>query len=142
MKIAISASGPNSNAQVDLRFGRCRNFALADEKTDDFEFIDNDAVMAGSGAGVQTAQMLADAGVEVVITGNIGPNAISVLKTAGIRAYHCGPGTVRSAFQKYREGKLQETAGYKVGSESGGGGFNRGIGRGKGRGRGGGKGRT
>ena len=86
--------------------------------------------------------MLVDAGVKVLITGNIGPNAIDVLKAAGIKAYHCGPGTVPRALQKYRDGSLQETSGYKVGAQSGGGGFNRGGGGRAGRGLGGGRGRT
>jgi predicted Fe-Mo cluster-binding NifX family protein len=142
VKIAISSTGPDPDAQVDLRFGRCRNFVLIEDKTGDFEFLDNEAVASGGGAGIQAAQMLVDAGVEAVITGNIGPNAISVLKAAGISAYHCGAGTVRKALQKYRDGSLQETSGYKVGAQSGGGGFNRGVGGGAGRGLGGGRGRT
>ena len=141
MKIAISSTGPDPDAQVDLRFGRCRNFVLIDDESENFEFLDNEAVASSGGAGIQAAQMLADAGVNAVITGNIGPNAINVLKAAGIKAYHCGPGTVRKALQKCRDGGLQETSGYKVGAQSGGGGWNRGGGGGAGRGLGGGSGR-
>ena len=141
MKIAISSTGTDPDAQVDLRFGRCRNFVLFDDMSENFEFLDNEATASSGGAGIQAAQMLVDAGVSEVITGNIGPNAINVLKAAGIKAYHCGPGTVRKALQKYRDGSLQETSGYKVGAQSGGGGFNRGGG-GAGRGMGGGRGRT
>ncbi|MBT8365695.1 MAG: NifB/NifX family molybdenum-iron cluster-binding protein [Deltaproteobacteria bacterium] len=143
MKIAISSSGPEPDAQVDLRFGRCQYFVLVDDKAENFEFLDNQAAASSGGAGLQAAQMIADAGVKAVITGNIGPNAINVLKVAGIKAYQCGPGTVRKAIQKYLDGSLQETSGYDVGAQSGGGGFNRGEGGvGAGRGRGGGRGRT
>jgi predicted Fe-Mo cluster-binding NifX family protein len=79
--------------------------------------------------------MIAEADVKAVITGNIGSNAINVLKVAGIKAYHCGPGSVRKVFQKYQDGSLQETSGYKVGSQSGGGGVGPGRGLGGGRGR-------
>ena len=140
MKIAISSTGPDPDAQVDLRFGRCRNFVIIEGKTEDFEFLDNGAVATSGGAGIQAAKMLVDAGVKAVITGNIGPNAINVLKAAGIKTYHCGPGTVSKALQKYRDGSLQETSGYKVGTQPGGGGFSRGGG-GAGRGMGGGRGR-
>ena len=122
MKAAISSTGPNPDAQVDLRFGRCQYFVLIDDKAESFEFLDNEAGASSGGAGLQAAQMIADAGVKAVITGNIGPNAINVLKVAGIKAYHCGPGTVRKAIQKYQDGSLQETSGYKVGAQSGGGG--------------------
>ena len=134
MKIAISSTGPDPEAQVDLRFGRCRYFALVDDKADGYEFVDNEAAAISGGAGLQAAQLIADAGVKAVITGNIGPNAINVLKVAGIKAYHCGPGTVRKALQKYQDGSLQETSGYKVGAQSGGGvGAGRGLGGGRGR---------
>jgi predicted Fe-Mo cluster-binding NifX family protein len=141
VKIAISSTGPDPDAQVDLRFGRCRNFVLIDDKTENFEYLDNEGAASSGGAGIQSAKMLVDAGVTAVITGNIGPNAINVLKAAGIKAYRCGPATVRKALQKYRDGSLQETSGYKVGAQSGGGGFNRGGGGGAGRGLGGGRGR-
>lgn len=32
MKIAISSTGPDPDAQVDLRFGRCQYFVLVDDK--------------------------------------------------------------------------------------------------------------
>jgi predicted Fe-Mo cluster-binding NifX family protein len=134
MKIAISSTGPDPDAQIDLRFGRCKYFVLVEDKVESFEFLDNEAAALSGGAGLQAAQMVADAGVEAVITGNIGPNAINVLKAAGIKAYHCGPGSVRKALQKYQDGGLEETSGYKVGSNAGGGGM--GVGRGLGGGRG------
>ena len=134
MKIAISSTGPDPDAQIDLRFGRCQYFVLFDDKAENFEFLDNEAAALSGGAGLQAAQMIADAGVKVVITGNIGPNAINVLKVAGIKTYHCGPGIVRKALQKYIDGSLQETSGYKVGAQSGGGrvGTGRGLGGGRG----------
>ena len=141
MKIAISSTGPGPDDQIDLRFGRCRYFALVDSETDVFEFLDNKTAELRGGAGVQAAQMLAEAGVKTVITGNIGPNAINVLKATGIKAYYCGPGTVRQALQKYKDGRLNETSGYKVGAYSGSGGFRRGGGMGTGRGLGGGRSR-
>ena len=43
MKVAISSTGPNPDAQVDLRFGRCQYFVLIDDKAENFEFLDNEA---------------------------------------------------------------------------------------------------
>jgi predicted Fe-Mo cluster-binding NifX family protein len=135
MKIAISSTGADPDAQIDLRFGRCKYFVLVEDKAENFEFLDNAAAALSGGAGLQAAQMVAEADVKVVITGNIGPNAINVLKAAGIKVYHCGPGTVRKALQKYQDGSLQETSGYKMGTQSGGGGAGAGHGLGGGRGR-------
>ena len=141
MKLAISSTGPRPDDQIDLRFGRCRYFALVDSETDIFEFFDNEAAASRGGAGLQAAQMLTEAGVKAVITGNIGSNAINVLEAAGIKAYHCGPGTVRTALQKYKDGRLNETSGYKGDANSGIGGFRSGGGMGRGRGLGGGRSR-
>jgi len=135
MKIAISSTGPDPDAQVDLRFGRCQYFVLVDDKAENFEFLDNEAAALSGGAGLQAAQSIAEAGVKAVVTGNIGPNAINVLKAAGIKAYHCGPGTVHKVLQKYQDGSLRETSGYMVGAQSGGGGVGAGRGLGGGRGR-------
>jgi predicted Fe-Mo cluster-binding NifX family protein len=41
MKIAVSATGTDLNAQVDPRFGRCANFILVDTDTMAFEAIPN-----------------------------------------------------------------------------------------------------
>jgi predicted Fe-Mo cluster-binding NifX family protein len=139
MKIAISSTEPNPDARVDLRFGRCRCFALVDVDTDTYDYTDNQAAALGGGAGLQAAQMLADAGVNAVITGNIGPNASNVLETAGIKTYLCNAGTVREALQHYRNGLLAEASGSTVSSHFGSGGLGSG-GAGMGRGMGGGMG--
>ena len=85
MKIAISSTELSPNAWVDFRFGRCRCFAIVDVEADTWDYIDNEAAALGGGAGLQAAQMIADTGVDAVITGNLGPNASSVLEAAGIK---------------------------------------------------------
>ena len=114
MKIAISSTEPDPDAQVDLRFGRCRCFALVDVDADTYDYIDNEAAALTGGAGLQAAQMLADAGVSAIITGNIGPNAATVLEAAGIKTYLCNTGTVGEVLQEYRNGRLSEASGHSV----------------------------
>lgn len=75
MKIAISATGPSLDAEVDPRFGRCQYFLIIDPDTMEFEAIDNTNKMASGGAGIASAQAVAQKGVQVVLTGNCGPNA-------------------------------------------------------------------
>ena len=51
-KIAISSTEPNPDAQVDLRFGRCRCFALVNVDADTYDYIDNEAAaLTGGGRG-------------------------------------------------------------------------------------------
>jgi predicted Fe-Mo cluster-binding NifX family protein len=143
MKIAISSTEPNPDARVDLRFGRCRCFAIVDVDADTYDYIDNEAAALGGGAGLQAAQMLADAGVNAVITGNIGPNASNVLEAAGIKTYLCNAGTVGEVLQHYHNGLLAEASGSTVSSHfgsGGGAGMGRGMGGGMGQGRAGGQG--
>jgi len=79
MKIALSATAPSLDAEVDPRFGRCRYFIIVDSQSMEFEAVDNSNAMAAGGAGISTAQMIASKGVEVVLTGNCGPNAYQTL---------------------------------------------------------------
>lgn len=135
MKIAVSAIADNLDAMVDVRFGRCAFFVIADVEENEiknFEAIKNPGVTAMGGAGIQAAQIIASKGVEVLISGNIGPNAFGVLSQTGIKVVTgVGGITVKDAVQKYLKGELKET---KTPTTPGFG-PGRGLGRGMGRGR-------
>jgi predicted Fe-Mo cluster-binding NifX family protein len=145
MKIAISANGPTLDAEVDPRFGRCQYFIIADPQTMEFEAIDNASAMAGGGAGISAAQMVAGKGVEAIITGNCGPNAHQVLSAAGVKMITGASGKVKDVIENYRDGKLEASSQPNVpdhfGMGGGGGGMGGGMGRGMGRGMGKGMGR-
>lgn len=139
MKVAISASGKDMNSRLDPRFGRCANFVLIDTDTMNVEAFDNESISLSGGAGIQSAQFLANKGVNAVITGNCGPNAINTLSAAGIKLYTGQAGTIQDVFNKFQQGMLTPTDNASVDSHYGMGGG--GGGRGMGRGRGGGGGR-
>lgn len=143
MKIVISASGADMNADVDPRFGRCQYLILVDTDTMNFETINNTGNTGTGGVGIATAQMIASKGTEAVLTGNCGPNAYQVLSTAGINVITGVSGKVRDAVESYKSGKLQTSTQPNVGGHfgmggggmgrgMGGGGMGRGMGRGKG----------
>ena len=100
MKVAISSKGSDLEAQVDPRFGRCRYFIIVDPATKAFEVLDNEAAAISGGAGIQAAQIVANAGVDAVVTGSVGPNATDVLAAAGVKTYLGASGTVREALQQ------------------------------------------
>ena len=110
MGIAISATGSTLDAEVDPRFGRCQHFIIVDPETMEFEAIENNSAMAAGGAGISTGQMIAGKGVEVVLTGNCGPNAYRVLSAAGLKVITGVSGKVRDAIQAYKSGKFQASA--------------------------------
>lgn len=119
MRIAVTAQGVDLDSAMDLRFGRCRNFIIVDPESDKFEAFSNESVTASGGAGTQSAQFLANQGVDAVVTGNIGPNASRALEAAGIKVYTMAGGTVRDALQAYRSGKLSTVTGATVDSHHG-----------------------
>ncbi len=130
MKVGISSTGEDLNANVDPRFGRCKYFLIVDTETMSFEPISNESAMASGGAGIQAAQTIAQTGVKVMITGNTGPNAFQTLSAAGIKVITGVSGTVKDIVEKYKKGELQGTDIPSVGSHFGIGG-GRGVGRGR-----------
>jgi predicted Fe-Mo cluster-binding NifX family protein len=146
MKICVTATAGDLNAQVDPRFGRCQYFVFVDSDTMAFEAMANEAFAASGGAGIQAAQIVVNKGVDVLISGNIGPNAFQVLSTAGVKIATGAYGTVKEAVEMYKNGRLSETGVSTVTAHTGvgagvgtGAGF--GMGMGMGGGRGGGRGR-
>ena len=140
MKIAISATGPSLDAEVDPRFGRCQYFVIVDPDTLEFEAFENTGQMASGGAGIASAQTVANKGVQAVLTGNCGPNAYQTLEAAGIEVITRVSGKVRDAVQGYKSGRFQATAGPSVDAHFGMGGGGMGVGGGMGMGRGMGRG--
>ena len=110
MKICITAAGQGLDAGVDPRFGRCQYFTIVDPDTMEFESLENAQIAASGGAGIQAAQVVANKGVEVVLTGNVGPNAYHTLQAAGIKIITGVAGKVREALESYKSGRLQPFA--------------------------------
>jgi len=107
MKIAVTSTGIDLDAQVDPRFGRAAYILIIDSETLAFEVLDNkDNVNALKGAGIQAAKMVSDKKAEVLLTGFCGPNAFKVLKAAGIGVASNAEGTIRDAVKAYLDGTL------------------------------------
>jgi len=111
MKICITSLGPNLDSPIDPRFGRARYFLLLDENGELKKVLPNSGVNAIRGAGIAAAQQIVQQGVEVLITGNIGPNAFGALMASKIRIFLGLPGvssSVREIFNMWRENKLSQ----------------------------------
>jgi len=129
MRIAVSSAGNTLDSLVDPRFGRRAYFIIADVEGSEIKnvkAIKNPAISSRGGAGIQAAQLIASNKVEVLITGNIGPNAVEILSSRGIKIAAIMPGiSVREAIEKYLKGELGEVQGPTTGF----GGFGAGRGR-------------
>lgn len=118
MKIACSTQGATLDAQIDPRLGRAAYFLIIDTDSQAVEALDNSAGASG-GAGIQAAQMLASKGVQVVITGNCGPNAFATFQAANIAVYTGASGMAREALAQYQQGKLTAAGQPNVGGHFG-----------------------
>ena len=145
MKICITSAGQSLEDAIDPRFGRCQYFIMLDTESMQFEAIQNPAISAGGGAGIQAAQLVAEKGAEVVLTGNVGPNAFNTLQAAGLKiVVGLSNITVRQAVEGFKSGQYQYVGSPSVdahyGTSGGGGnptggmgaGGSRGMGRGMG----------
>jgi predicted Fe-Mo cluster-binding NifX family protein len=110
MKVAVSSQGENLDAQLDPRFGRCPFFLIINPENMSFEAFENESAAQGGGAGIQAAQFLASQGVEAVITGNCGPNAVQTLSAAGIELFGGQAGTIMQVVERFKEGHLSPTS--------------------------------
>ena len=107
MKIAISTNGKEAGDLTDPRFGRCAFFAIYDTEQEAYRFIENKAQSSGGGAGIAAAQQLIDEDVEVILTGNMGPNAYNVMVNTGMKAYRVGSVPLNKAIELFKEAKLE-----------------------------------
>ncbi|MCE5323698.1 NifB/NifX family molybdenum-iron cluster-binding protein [bacterium] len=108
MKIAISAMRPDVEANVDERFGRAHSFMIYDSDSDSWQSIENNPNLnAVQGAGIQTAQMLANSGAQVLLTGHCGPKAFRVLGAAGIKVYTGCSGSISQTLAAFQSGELK-----------------------------------
>ena len=108
MLICITSVGDNLNSQIDSRFGRAQFLIFVDTNTMEYEAIENQNRNASGGAGVQTAQMVIEKGVEAVITGNVGPKAYDILNEAEIKIITNLNGTIKDAIEKFKSGNYKE----------------------------------
>jgi len=111
MKVAVTSYGEDLAGKVDLSFGRAKWFVVVDSDSGAVDAHSNrQNVNAAQGAGIQAAQNVANLDVEVVLTGNVGPNAFRALQAAGIRMYIVGRDIerVEDAIAQWKAGHLQE----------------------------------
>jgi len=110
MKIAISCQEEGIESIIDQRFGRSKYFLIVDIK--DNKIVKTDSVLnqgaqQGHGAGIKAAEQIGELEVNVVITGDLGPNATNVLDKLEIKSYH-GSGNAKDIIDNFINNKLEE----------------------------------
>lgn len=108
-KIAVSSQGPTLDDLVDSRFGRACGFVVVDPEGNEPIYLENGAACAmGQGAGIAAAELVANAGATIVLTGYVGPKAFTALKAAGISVgQDLQELTVGQAIKRYQDGQVE-----------------------------------
>ncbi|MBN1648297.1 MAG: NifB/NifX family molybdenum-iron cluster-binding protein [Spirochaetales bacterium] len=105
MKLCISSSGPDLDSPFNPRFGRCDYFVFFDTDSGKYNAIRNEQT-AADGAGVKAASAVDAHKPEIVLSGNIGPNAFAALQAAGVAVFLGSAGTVKDAADAWQNGKF------------------------------------
>ena len=110
MKIAISSMSKNVDSKIADVFGRCPYFVIAEvenKKIKETKTIENKNIDQMSGVGILTAKLMAEKNVDVVISKNIGPRAMDVLRQFDIAVYS-GEGIIKDVLQEFIDEKLKK----------------------------------
>lgn len=122
MKLCVTSTGKELDSAVDPRFGRCAFFIFVDPENLEFKALANPNLDSSGGAGIMSAQLVANEGVEAVLTGNVGPNAHQTLSALKVKVLTGASSTVKQAVADFIAGKLKELAEPSVPSHFGQGG--------------------
>ncbi len=111
MKIAAPTFKGGLSDEISEQFGRAESFTIVEVEDGEIrsvEVVKNRAAEKLSGAGVSAAQFVVDEGVDVLLAGNIGPKAYSILRAAGIKVYRASGLKVSDAVERYLKSELDE----------------------------------
>ena len=112
MKIAFASSSSGGlEDTVSPVFGRARTFTIVELENGEIKnvtTIENPAVQLPGGAGIQTAQFIAEQGVTHVVAGNFGPNSSMILAQMGIEMIRMEGIKIKDAVEKIKSGEYQK----------------------------------
>jgi predicted Fe-Mo cluster-binding NifX family protein len=76
---AISSTGKSEKSFLDLRFGKCENVVIYDDKKKEINILEN-PYKNSDHSGTELIKFLKNEGVSVIITGEVGPHVSSLLE--------------------------------------------------------------
>lgn len=102
MKIAL----PSRQNLIDSHFGHCEYYTIFTVDDKSKEILKQETLPSPEGCGCKSniAQTLSEAGVKVMLAGNMGDGAVNVLNNAGIEVLRGCSGDVREVAQKWLSG--------------------------------------
>jgi len=103
MKIAL----PSKENRIDNHFGHCEYFTVY-TVNDNKEIISEEKVNSPTGCGCKSdiAQTLSLMGVNIMLAGNMGEEAVNVLDSHGIKVFRGCSGEIKTVIKNYLDGRL------------------------------------
>jgi len=109
MKIAVPTDGDKGlNELIGQHFGRVKYYTLVDTETNEVRVIPNTSHHMG-GVGYPP-EILADAGVDILLCSGLGKRAVQMFREKKIKVYVGAYGTVGDAIESYTTGDLIEAS--------------------------------
>lgn len=105
-KICFTSSGTDLDAELDPKFGRARYFLIFDTEKSELDVIENPNREAIQGAGIQTAQLILNKDVSTIVTGQVGPNARSIIESANVQLIEGVTGTIADILERLKTGEI------------------------------------
>lgn len=105
MRVAVA----EDNGYVNQHFGQTRRFSIAEVENGNFRFVGDLDTSGMRHRHDELARQLKEAGVKVVITGGIGPGAMTALKAEHLEVVSGASGPVEEIVALYARGKLIST---------------------------------
>jgi len=84
MKIAVMSIGDSKESLISDKFGRAPFIIICDTDKNLYEVIENSGIQSKHGAGAETAELIIENGIDLLLTKEIGVKAYSVLAKAHI----------------------------------------------------------
>jgi len=104
MKIAL----PSKDGNIDDHFGHCSYFTIFTVENDIITTKETMESPAGCGCKSNIAPLLAQAGVSIMLGGNMGDGALNVLNANGIEVIRGCSGTVEEVAKLWINGELKD----------------------------------
>lgn len=107
MKICIPVLAQQGmNSPISSHFGKADHFAMFDEDTQTLTFFDNTG--QHHGGALTPAELIHQAGANVVLCGGLGVKAVQLFEQLGIRVFNQASGTVADVLAAYKAKALPE----------------------------------
>lgn len=107
MEIIIPVEENNIHSKISDSLGRAEFYAIYDIEKDEFRFIENDAKLSNSGAGIKSSQILVDSGARILLTPRCGIKAGKVLDACEFKIYETISDNLLENIDAYKENRLE-----------------------------------